>query len=85
MNTLFQPYMNKQVLVMITNEALNPPRVGDVSDVRIHEIEGKLVGYDDVLSAIEVQTEDGTTYVLNWTWCVGIQVQSELDDNGEAC
>ena len=74
MNTLFQPYMNKQVMVMLSNEAAHAP-LADGS-VNFQESEGKLVGYDDVLSAIEVETEDGTTYVLNWTWCVGIQVQS---------
>lgn len=72
---LLKSYMNRTVMVMLSNEAANLPashhHAGNTS-VGFQEIEGVLTAYDDT-GAIEIEVE-GLVYVLNWTWVVGISI-----------
>ena len=71
---LLKAHMNKEVMVLISNDAMRPPAVGNVQGIGVHEIHGKLTAVDDSHPALEITTEDGIQ-IVNWHQVVSVEIQ----------
>ena len=68
---IFKAYLRKEVMVLISNDAMSPPHGGEV-----HEIHGTLTAIEDSHPALEITTDEGSIVVVNWYQVVSVEVVS---------
>lgn len=71
---LLKAHLRKEIMVLISNDAMRPPAVGDVHGIGVHEIHGKLTAIDDGHPALEIETDEGSIVIVNWHQVVSVEV-----------
>lgn len=71
---IFKAHLRKEVMVLISNDAIRPPSIGEVQGIGVHEIHGKLTAIEDSHPALEITTDEGSIVIVNWHQVVSVEV-----------
>ncbi len=72
---LLKPYLRREVLVLVSNEAVRtPPLDTGTGAMLVHEIEGTLTAVDDGHPMLEITTKEDAVCIVNWHHVVSVIV-----------